>query len=180
RPDRDVLEQAQPQPPRRRADRPRSEPGGGDRLDRDGRRRRHGGAGSPGPGGGPRSGAPDHGGRLSGVDRRTSDRSGVKLDGPRADRGIDVRRLRPLLPLVVLAALLSAFVAGCGGATGKAGSGPALAPADATMFLTVDTDASSPQLRRAIGLLMRFPSGGKLLDKALLKGAGSMNVDDLA
>ena len=91
-----------------------------------------------------------------------------------------MRRLRPLLPLVVLAALLSAFVAGCGGATGKAGSGPALAPADATMFLTVDTDASSPQLRRAIGLLMRFPSGGKLLDKALLKGAGSMNVDDLA
>jgi hypothetical protein len=68
--------------------------------------------------------------------------------------------------LLVALALLAALAAGCGGSSGAGGTLPAgarIVPASAPVFISIDTDFSSEQVKQALALVRRFPSGPKLL-----------------
>lgn len=71
---------------------------------------------------------------------------------------------RALAPLFALLALVAA---GCGGATKSAGSGTpagaAMVPATAPVYVSIDTDLSSSQIKQADELLQKFPGREKLL-----------------
>jgi len=66
--------------------------------------------------------------------------------------------------------LAAALAAGCGGAASKPAAGDAVVPAKTTVFLSVDTDASSAQFRAAMALLARFPAATRLVSAALGRG----------
>jgi Protein of unknown function (DUF3352) len=75
-----------------------------------------------------------------------------------------MRRLRPLLLAPVAA--LALLVAACGGSTTSTASGPGgstIAPASASVFVSVDTDSGSAQWKQADAILKRFPARDKLI-----------------
>ena len=73
--------------------------------------------------------------------------------------------VRPFaLSLLVFASLL---VAGCGEDAASGPSGASVAPANAPLFVSIDTDSSSEQWKQAGALLDKFPGGDKLIASAL-------------
>jgi len=80
--------------------------------------------------------------------------------------------------------LLAALAAGCGGATttgaGTTPDGASIVPASAPVFVAIDTDRSSDQIKKADALLKKFPGRGELmagLNKALAEKG--LNVDQV-
>lgn len=72
------------------------------------------------------------------------------------------RALLWLLPVLAIVA------AGCGGATKSAGAGPegaSIVPATAPVFVALDTDLSSSQIKQADELLKKFPGREQLLSQ---------------
>jgi Protein of unknown function (DUF3352) len=68
--------------------------------------------------------------------------------------------------VLLLLPLLAIVAAGCGGTTTSAGAGPSgasIVPASAPVFVSVDTDLSSSQVKQADELLKKFPGRDKLL-----------------
>ena len=84
--------------------------------------------------------------------------------------------MRPMRPLRLLLlppiAALALLVAACGGSSTSAPSGPggsSVAPASASVFVSVDTDSGSAQWKQADALLKRFPGRDRLI-AAIEKG----------
>ena len=81
---------------------------------------------------------------------------------------------------VLLLPLLAALVAGCGGATttgaGTTPDGASIVPATAPVFVSVDTDLSSDQIKQADALLKKFPGRDQLL-AALNKSLADKGLD---
>src|SRR5918999_2104921 len=84
-------------------------------------------------------------------------------------------RVRHVLAPVALALLLAACGGG-GDATKTTLSGAEMVPADAPLFLTVDTDLESEQWQTAQDLLDKFPGKERLLDE-LKEGMSEDDVD---
>lgn len=74
-----------------------------------------------------------------------------------------------LVALLLGAALVTAGCGGGeeGGGVAAGGDAAAVAPADAALFLSVNTDFESEQWQAADALLARFPSGDKLITEVL-------------
>jgi hypothetical protein len=67
----------------------------------------------------------------------------------------------------LLSLLLVALVAGCGEDAASGPAGASVAPANAQLFVSIDTDTGSEQWKQAGVLLDKFPGGNKLIGSAL-------------
>ena len=86
-------------------------------------------------------------------------------------------RVRRLISLVAAAAGASVLLVACGSDGGDAGSdGAAIAPASASIFISIDTDFEGEQWQRAQDLLRRFPGGRDAL-RSLLRELDAEGVD---
>ena len=70
---------------------------------------------------------------------------------------------RRLAPTALLAALIAALVAGCGGSSTVATGGAGVVPAGTAAFVAINTDTESGQWQAAEALLGKFPDRDRLL-----------------
>jgi hypothetical protein len=83
-------------------------------------------------------------------------------------------RLRPtaLAALAALALLAAGCGGGGGGGKGSVPNGASAAPASAPVFVSLDTDVTTDQWKRAQALLARFPGAAKLLQRVTKQTGG--------